>query len=133
VQETRSALSNVSNKEAPNMPDNFPTDESMETTMPEEMVSIYDAPDQFTAELICATLEAAGIEATIPHLTIGPASGLFPHLGLGWSREVSVPASQVEAARAVLQAELPPEAELIAEQEVDTLTLEEAEERIRNL
>ena len=133
MQETRSAMSNVSNLEIANMPDNSPTDESMETTMPEEMVSIYDAPDQVTAELIWATLKEAGIEAIIPHTTIGPASGLLPPLGLAWSRDVSVPASQVEAARAVLDAELPREAELIAEEEADSLTLEEAEERVRNL
>lgn len=105
----------------------------METTLPEEMVLIYDAPDQSTAELVCATLEAAGIAAVVAHTTMGPAVGVLPYLGLGWSRSVSVPLSQVEAARAVLQADMPSEAELIAEQEADPLTLEEAEARVRDM
>jgi hypothetical protein len=105
----------------------------METPQPEEMVLIYEAPDQTTAELVCATLEASGLSAVVAHTTEGPASGLLPYLGLGWSRSVSVPASQVEAARAVLQANPPPEAELIAEEEADPVTLEEAEARVREM
>ncbi len=101
--------------------------------MNEEMVSIYDAPDQVTAEVVCATLEAAGIEAVVANTTTGPASGLLPHLGLGWSRGVSVPVSQAEAARALLQTHSPSDAELTAEEEADTLTLEEAEARVRDL
>ncbi len=101
--------------------------------MNEEMVLVYDAPDQVTAEVICATLEAAGITAVIPHTTIGPGSGLLPHLGLAWSRSVTVPASQVEAAQAILQAHFPSDAELTAEEEADSLTLEEAEARVREL
>ncbi len=101
--------------------------------MPEEMILIYEAPNQTTAELVCATLKAAGIEAAVPHETLGPAAGMLPHFGWAWSRGVAVPVSQEEAARAILQAAMPTEAELTAEEEADDLTLEEAEARVRNL
>jgi len=115
------------------MSDNIPTEVSAATNLPEEMVLIYDAPDQTTAELVCATLEASGITAVVAHTTEGQASGILPYLGLGWSRSVSVPASQVEEAHAVLQANMLPEAELIAEEEADPMTLEEAEARVRDM
>ena len=101
--------------------------------MNEKMVLIYDAPDQVTAEVVCAGLEAAGIAAVVSNTTAGPASGLLPHLGLAWNRGVAVPASQAETARTLLQSQLPSDAELIAEEEADTLTLEEAEARVRDL
>ena len=100
---------------------------------PEEMVMVYDAPDQESAAIVCATLQAAGIEAILQHQNVGPASGLMPYLGLAWGRGVAVPASQVEAAQALLQSQEPTEAELIAEEEADPLTLEEAEARVKAL
>ena len=97
----------------------------------EEHVVVYDAPDQATAELVAATLKAAGISALLPHRYQGPASGILPHLGLTWSRTVLVPASQVRAAEEALAALAPTEAELTAQVEADTMTLEEAEALVK--
>lgn len=99
----------------------------------EEHIAVYDAPDQSTAELVVATLKAAGIAAVLPHQNIGPASGVLPHLGLAWSRNVLVPASQAEAALEVLATLAPTDAELEAEFEADTMTLEEAEARVKRV
>jgi hypothetical protein len=109
-------------------------------TLPEEAedhaldnyVFVANAPDQQTAEMIVATLEAAGIEAILQHESIGPAEGLMPYLGLDWNRGVAVPVEQEAEARAILEASAPTEEELIAEEAEDPVTLEEAEARVRN-
>jgi hypothetical protein len=97
----------------------------------ENYVLIANAPDQQTAELIAATLDAAGIPTLLQHDALGPAEGMLPHLGLAWNRGVAVPAEREQEARALLQSLEPTEAELIAEEEADPTTLEEAEARVR--
>ena len=97
----------------------------------EALVPVYDAPDQGTAELVCATLQAAGIRAVARHQYTGPAAGMLSYLGLTYSRGVLVPASEAEAARALLAAQEPTEEELAAEVEADTMTLEEAEAHVK--
>jgi hypothetical protein len=96
-----------------------------------DLVLIYDAPDQTTAEIVCATLQAAGIEAVVQHQHRGPASGMLPYLGLADSRGVLVSESDEGAAHALLQALEPTEEELAAEAEDDETTLEQAEAAAR--
>jgi len=96
----------------------------------ETFVLVYDAPDHSTAELVCATLQAAGFRSVLQNPS-GPAAGLMPYLGLADSRGVLVPASDADAARALLAAEEPTEEELAAEAESDPLSLEEAEARVK--
>ncbi len=97
----------------------------------DEMVLIYDAPDQSTAEIVCATLQAAGIRATVQSPHRGPAAGMMPYLGLSDARGVLVAPTDVPAARAVLGALEPTEEELAAEEEADPMSLEEAEARVK--
>ena len=99
----------------------------------EALVLVYDAPDQTTAELVCATLQAAGMRAVVQNQYAGPAAGMLPYLGLAYSRGVLVPASEAEAARALLAAQEPTEEEFEAEVEADTMTLEEAEAHVKSL
>lgn len=97
----------------------------------EAFVLVYDAPDQATSELVCASLQSAGMRAVVQNQYVGPAAGMLPYLGLTDSRGVLVPASQAEAARALLAGQEPTEEELAAEAEADTMTLEEAEARVK--
>ncbi len=97
-----------------------------------ELVLIYDAPDQTTAEIVCATLHAAGIQAVIQSQYRAPAAGLMTYLGQSEPRGVLVAASDVLPARTILEAPSPTEEELTAEQEANPLTLAEAEARVKN-
>ncbi|HLK56074.1 MAG TPA: DUF2007 domain-containing protein [Chthonomonadaceae bacterium] len=97
----------------------------------EELVLVYDAPTQGQAELVCASLQSAGIRAVVQNQYVGPAAGMLPYLGLSDSRGVLVPASEVETARLLLAAQQPTEEELAEEAEADPLTLEEAEARLK--
>jgi hypothetical protein len=99
----------------------------------QDMVLVYDAPDQATAELVCASLQSAGIGAVVQNQYAGPGAGMMPHLGLSDSRGVLVPTSDADAARSLLAAVEPTEEELAAEADADTTTLEEAEARVRLL
>lgn len=98
----------------------------------DEMVLIYDAPDQTTAEIVCATLHAAGIHAAIQSQYRAPAAGMMTYLGQSEPRGVLVATSDVPAARTILEAPSPTEQELTAEQEANPMTLEEAEARVKN-
>ena len=95
------------------------------------LVLVYDAPDQTTAELVCASLQSAGIRAVLQHHYNGPAAGMLPYLGLTDGRGVLAPASQAAAAQEALAAREPTDAELEAEFEADTTTIEEAEARVK--
>ena len=97
----------------------------------DDLILVYDAPDQTTAEIVCATLQAAGIEAFIQNAHRGPASGMLTHLGLADPRGVLVAPSDAYAARAVLETRTPSEEELAAEAAADPLSLEEAEARVK--
>ena len=95
------------------------------------LVLVYDAPDQATSELVCASLQSAGMRAVVQNQYVGGAAGLLPYLGLSDGRGVLVPASEAWAARVLLAAQQPTEEELADEAEADTMTLEEAEARVK--
>ena len=97
----------------------------------EALVLVYDAPDQTTAELVCATLQAANLRAVVQNQYVGPAAGMLSYLGNTYSRGVLVPASEADTAHALLAAQEPTEEELAAEVEAGTMTLEEAEARVK--
>ncbi len=101
------------------------------TDAPEALVLVFDAPDQGTAELVCATLQSAGMRAMVQNQYLGPAAGMLPHLGIAGGRGVLVPASEADAARALIAAQEPTEEELAAEAEAAAMTLEEAEAQVR--
>lgn len=105
--------------------------DSLDSDTMEAFVLVYDAPDQVTSEVVCATLQAAGIHAIVQNQHAGPAAGMLPYLGLGFHRGVLVPASEINAARVLLAAQELTEEELAAEMEADTMSLEEAEERVK--
>ena len=93
----------------------------------EEYVLVFDAPDQVTAELVFATLQAAGLRAVLQNEFNGPAAGWLTYMGSNYSKGVGVPASEVAAAQSILAAQEPTEDEILAEMEMDGITLEEAE------
>lgn len=95
------------------------------------LVLVFDAPDQATAELVCATLQAAGIHAVLQNQHSGPASGWLNYLGANYGRGVLVPHSQADAARSLLVEQAPTEEEIAAAAAADTTTTEEAEENLR--
>ena len=97
----------------------------------EEFVRVYDAPDQSSAELVCATLQAEGIRAIVQNQYGGPAAGILPHLGTSYSRGVLVPAAEADTARILLSASQMSEEELAEQVDADTMTLEEAEARVK--
>jgi hypothetical protein len=97
----------------------------------EELILIYDAPNQTTAELVCATLQAAGLRAVLQHEYGSPASGWMNHIWTNRGKGVGVPASEVEAAQAILADQEISEEELLNEMEMDGMTLEEAEARVK--
>ncbi len=97
----------------------------------EELVLIYDAPDQTTAEVVCAALQAAGIHAVLQTESRGPALGLLHYLGMFDHRGVLVAAADAPAARALLKEEALTEEELAAAVDADPTTLEEAEARVK--
>ena len=104
--------------------------ESLNIASGDQLVLVYDAPDQTTAELVCATLQSAGLQAVVLNQYRGPGAAM-PHLGLFDSRGVLVPASEADSARAVLADQEPTDEELSAEAEACTMTLEEAEARVK--
>lgn len=95
-------------------------------------VLIFEAATGEEAEIIRATLTAAGIPTFQPGDTANPFFGVTDNADSVWMHHLYVAPSNVEAARALLSASTPTEAELIAEEEADPTTLEEAEERVRN-
>jgi hypothetical protein len=95
-----------------------------------EHVLIFDAPNQTTAELVCATLQAAGLHAVLLNERAAAASGWLNYL-MTWGLGVLVPASEAEAARAVLKEREPTEEEILADMEADGTSIEEAEARVR--
>ena len=60
-----------------------------------------------------------------------PAAGWLNYVAPNHSKWVGVPASEVEAAQAILAEQEPSEKELLAEMEMDEMTLEEAEARVK--
>ena len=96
-------------------------------------VLIFEAATGEEAEMIRATLSAAGIPTYQPGDTANPYFGAIDaNVDSIWMHHLYVAPSNVEAARALLSAATPTEEELIAEEEADPTTLEEAEARVRN-
>jgi hypothetical protein len=100
--------------------------------VPDDYVLAYDSPDYETGEVVCATLASQGIHAVMYNPTPGPATNTLPPLGNTWSHAVYVAPYDLEAARALLSAPTPTEAQLTAEEAADPTTLEEAENNVRN-
>lgn len=101
----------------------------------EEPVLVYRAATDEEAEVVRATLEAAGIPAILQLPNVSAGAGLLTETvgGDTWSEGIYVAPSNIEAARAILNAPPPSEAELAAEAEADPTSLEEAEARVKNI
>ena len=97
----------------------------------EEFVMVYDSPDQATAEMVCATLQAAGLRAVIQNERVGPAAGWLSYLGGEFGRGVFVSALDVVAANTLLLDLEPTEEEILAEMEAHGMTTEEAEAQVK--
>lgn len=97
----------------------------------DNLVLVHSAPDDESARIVQAALEAAGVPAWLQHPEGAPASGTMPYLAVGWSYGVLVAAGDEAEARTILANAMPTEEELIAEEEADPTTLAEAEARIR--
>ncbi len=96
-------------------------------------VLIFNAASNEEAEVVRATLEAAGIAATTQGMVINPYFGAMDApMRDAAAMGIYVPPSQVEAAKAVLTMPPPTEEELAAEEEADPKTLEQAEAEVRN-
>jgi hypothetical protein len=77
-------------------------DPNEEPTEDRGVVAVYAAPDQMTAEIVRAALEAEGIPALIGEQVTDAAPTLS--IGEGFWGEVHVPATLAEEARLILQA-----------------------------
>lgn len=97
-----------------------------------DAVLVMNAETDEEAEVVRATLEAAGIPAFLqmPNPSAGTAL-LSETVGDTWASGVYVAPADFEAARAILSAPPPSEDELTAEQEADSTTLAEAEARVK--
>lgn len=97
-----------------------------------EPVLIYDAASAEEADVVRATLAAAGIRVFQPGDTADPYFGAIDaNVDSVWMHHLYVAPSDAEAARAVLSASAPTEEELAAEAAADPTTLEEAEARVQ--
>lgn len=106
---------------------------SMSATPHEEPVLVFDAASVEEAEVVRATLEAAGIPARLENPdSMAGAGTIGETVGNTWSNGVFVMPSHLEAARAILNTPSPTDEELGDESEADPTTLEEAEARIKN-
>lgn len=97
----------------------------------DELVMVYDAPTQTISEMVCATLQAAGVRAVVENEYRGPAAGWLNYLGNDYGRGVLVPASELELAKAVLDAQSPSEDEILTALQTDAVSIEEAEANVR--
>ena len=98
-----------------------------------ELVAVWEAASEEEAEVVLATLVAAGIFAELerPEPTAGMGT-VGEGVSAVWRNRVFVADEQVEAARAVLNASPFTTEELTAEEEADPETLEHAEERVHD-
>jgi len=98
-----------------------------------DLVLVYEAATTEESDMIRATLAAAGIPTFQPGGSANPYFGAIDaNVDSVWMHHLYVAPSNAEAARALLSAASPTEEELIAEEEADPTTLEEAEARVRN-
>lgn len=100
----------------------------------EEPILVYQPATEEEADVVRATLEAAGIPAILQAPNVNAGLGILTETvgGSAWSDGIYVAPSNIEAARAILNAPTLTEAELIAAAEADPITLEEAEKNARN-
>lgn len=99
-----------------------------------EPVLLFNAASEEEADVVRATLEAAGIKATLTNAHLNSGAGMLAEtVGNTPFNGVYVSQSDLEAARAVLAAPPPTDEELEAEEAADPTTLEDAEERVRRL
>jgi hypothetical protein len=102
------------------------------TTGHDEPVLIFDAATEEEAEVVRATLTAAGIPATLLNSSLNAGAALIGEgVGDTWRNGIFVSPSNVEAARAILNAPSLSDADLIAAEEADPTTLAEAEAEIK--
>lgn len=95
-------------------------------------VLVFDAPTVEEAEVVCATLNAAGVPAFLDHVIANPVVGAVDSaLGGTWRRGVYVAPSNVEAARSILTTPPPTDDELAEAAQADGTTLQEAERHAR--
>lgn len=95
-----------------------------------EPVLVFQASTQEEAEVVRATIEAAGIHAFLDQVAPDPVVGAVdPALGLAWRRGVYVSPANADEARALVDSITPSDEELDAEEQADTTTLQEAEAR----
>ncbi|HEV2471729.1 MAG TPA: hypothetical protein VGS41_03630 [Chthonomonadales bacterium] len=108
--------------------------EQIDRSADEEPVLLLNAASEEEAEVVCATLQAAGINATLSNPSPNAGIGIVAEtVGNTWFNGVYVAGRDVEPARAVLNAPETTEADLTAEEEADPTTLEGAEARTKNL
>jgi hypothetical protein len=77
--------------------------EIIEDDLLEETVAVFAAPDAMTAEVVRGMLLGEGIVAVIGEQVTSAVGGALA-IGEGFWGEVRVPATQAEAARALLEA-----------------------------
>lgn len=98
-----------------------------------EPVLVYEASTTEEFEVVRATLEAAGIPAYLKSQTVNPFFGAIDEfVDTLWHNGIYVSSANVEAAQTLLNAPPPSDEELIAQEEADPTTLEEAEERVKH-
>jgi hypothetical protein len=102
------------------------------TTGHDEPVLVFDAATEEEADVVRATLTAAGIPATLLNSSLNAGAAFAEGVGDTWRNGVFVSPSNVEAARAVLNAPALSEVDLIAAEEADPTTLAEAEAQIKD-
>ncbi|MDE2126299.1 MAG: hypothetical protein KGJ62_06900 [Armatimonadetes bacterium] len=120
-------MANMNNPDIPG-PDRVPAD-----GVGGEPVAVWEAASEEEAEVVTATLQAAGIPAELerPEPTAGMGT-VGEGVAAVWRNRVFVAPEQAEAARAVLSAIPFTTAELTAEEEADPETLEHAEARVHD-
>jgi len=95
-----------------------------------EPVLIYEPSSQAEAEVVYATLVAAGIKAFLDHPDASPVLGsVDTRLGSSWRRGLFVFANEADAARLILADRSVGDEALQLEEEADTSTMEQAEAR----
>jgi hypothetical protein len=95
-----------------------------------EPVRVFQASTQEEAEVIRATLEAAGISAFLSQQSPSPVVGAIdPGVGSAWALGIYVSPADESAAREIINTLPASDEELDAEEQADTTTLQEAERR----
>lgn len=94
-------------------------------------VLVFDAPDQSTAEAVCASLQAEGLRAVLQSRHAFRAAGWLTSMGCVTDLGVLVPHDEVAGAQEFLAAMRLDESEIEAAMLADGITTEEAEAQVR--